>query len=200
MNTPTSISNLAISHIGQGKSVSNIDTEKSVEANACKIYYPLALDFMLRTYRIPAFIRNVSLAMVSTNPSMDWRYAFRLPNDCARVWRINSGYKVDTEETKIPFTMSSDDSGMLLLADIETASIEYSINNPNPRFFTSDFVMALSYKLAEMIAPLLTSGDVFKITERMERRFATYSSRLMATTQNEGVSPEIKTSGFARSR
>jgi hypothetical protein len=167
MSSKVEISNLALSHVGVGKHISNIETEKTEEATTCKLMYPVALGYLLENYRWPKFVQTPTLALVSENPTSEWAFAYRRPNDAARILRLVSGYKVDTPETRILFTEANDDAGTLIYTDQPEAQAEIVIKDPDPRFFSSSFAMALSYKLAILIAPRLAGGDVFQISERL---------------------------------
>ena len=42
MSSKTEIANLAISHLGIGKEIANVETEQSQEAKACRRYFDMA--------------------------------------------------------------------------------------------------------------------------------------------------------------
>lgn len=196
MASVVEICNIALSHVGVGNLISNLETEKSEEATTCKLMYSIALGFMLRNYRWPYFTKTVTLALVSQNPTMEWAYAYRVPNDAARVLRLISGYKIDTQETRVKYTQAQDSSGYLIYTDQPQAQADIIVNNPDPNFFPDDFTLALSYKLAMLICPRLSGGDVFKITERLGAYFDLYLRRALATSQNEEELPINQMSSF----
>ncbi|XGC82041.1 hypothetical protein ACES2L_06030 [Bdellovibrio bacteriovorus] len=200
MSSITEICNLALSHLGVGTPISNIQTEKTEEAQACGLNYEFALGFMLRTYHWPFFSKTINLALVEEDPTIEWGYSYRVPNDCARLVRLISGQTFDTPETRIKYVISHDDSGLLIYTNQPNAQAEYVINDPDPRFFPFDFTLALSYKLATLIAPRVTGGDVFKITERCNTLFDRHVSRALATSQNESNPYTNDESGFERCR
>ncbi len=200
MSSEAEICNLALSHVGVGNQIANLDTEKSEEAITCKLMYPFALGYMLRNYRWPYFTKTVTLALVNSNPNIEWMYAYRVPNESARILRILSGYKIDTPETRVKYTQAQDDIGYLILTDQPQAQADIVVNNPDPKFFPDDFTLALSYKLAMLICPRLSGGDVFKITERVTGLFDLYLRRALATTQNEEELPANEISSLQAAR
>lgn len=200
MASKVEICNLALSHVGAGKQISNLETEKTEEASTLRLMYPFALGFLLRNYRWPYFTKVVTLALVEEDPTEEWAYSYRMPNSAARVLRIISGFKVDTPDTRVLFTQSSDDSGYLIFTDQEEAQAEIIDADPDPRFFPDDFTLALSYKLGMLICPRISGGDVFKITERLGNYFDLYLRRALATSQNEEQLPVSEMSSFERVR
>lgn len=200
MSSKTEICNLALSHVGVGNQISNLENEKSEEANTLKLMYPFALGYLLRNYRFPYFTKTVTLALVEEDPTSEWAYSYRMPNESARVLRIISGFKIDTPETRVQFTISSDESGYLIYTAQQEAQAEIVVNDPDPKFFPDDFTLALSYKLGMLICPRLSGGDVFKISERLSGFFDMYLRRALATAQNEEQLPQNETSGLEAAR
>ena len=72
MASKTEIANLALSHLGVGKEIGNLDTEKTEEAVAMRRFYESARDATLRDFPWPFATRMVALALVASPPTQWW--------------------------------------------------------------------------------------------------------------------------------
>ena len=77
-SSKTEIANLAISHLGIGKTIANLELEKSQEAIACRRFYDTVRDSSLRDFPWPFAGKIQALALVSN----EWLYAYQYPSDC----------------------------------------------------------------------------------------------------------------------
>lgn len=200
MPSVVEIANLALSHIGVGKEIANIDTEKSEEAAAMRRYYTPARDEVLREYSWPFATQFVSLGLVAEDPTDEWNFSYRYPSDCIYFRRILSGVRNDTRQSRVPHKIARDVSGLLILTDQENAKAEYTIREEDPQRFPADFVMALSYRLAAYVARRLSGGDPFKLGEFSLRLYQISLSKAQSTAENEGQIDEPPESEFIRTR
>lgn len=171
MADKTGICNMALSHLGISYEIANVETERSKEAQACRRFYISALEEAQRDFPNPSLIVIETLALVEEQPNDEWAYSYRYPADCSKAIRIPSGFRNDSNDTRTPYRIISDSSGMLILTDKENAMLEYAKKSTDPTKWHSDFVMAFSFLLAFYIAPRVTAGDPFKMGERAYRAF-----------------------------
>jgi hypothetical protein len=191
--TTTDIANLAMSHLMQGQSIQDVTSEQSPQANAARVFLPIAIGSVLRDFAWPFATAYQNLALVTTYPTNQgyynqrpaYLYAYRVPSDCVTVRRISSGSRMDNLYTRVPFTLSSDASGPLILTDMPNAQIEYTQFQVGTSLFTDDFVMALSFKLAWLCAARVTGGDPFKLGPQMETKYLEAVSLARANALNE---------------
>jgi len=200
MASKTEIANLAISHIGIGKEVANIDTEQSEEASACRRYFDIAKENTLGDMSWNFATRFVTLGLVESTPSTEWDYSYRYPTDCLEIRRILSGVRNDTQRTRIPFRIISDSAGKLIYTDEPGAVIEYTRNITDIDLFSPEFKMALSFRLAYYIAPRLTAGDPFKLKEDMLRLYEIELGLAKKKNMNEETMDQLPESEFIRTR
>lgn len=151
--------NMAISHIGVGAQVANIETEQSQEAFAAKLFYPIARDITLRDFPWPFATFVEALGLVNEFTEDEWRFSYRYPSDTVYIRRILSGCRNDTPDTRVPYIIGMDGQGTLIYTDAENAEIEHTIRHEDPRFYPPDFSMAFSFQLAFLMAPRLTIGN-----------------------------------------
>ena len=185
MATKTEIANLALSNLGVGREIANIETENSQEANACRRFYDQARETTLRDFNWPFATKEVALGLVASNPTEEWTYSYRYPSDCLKLRRIFSGLRNDTRQSRVPYKIVRDDTGKLIYTDQISASMEYTINETDASRFDQDFVMALSFRLAAYMAPRLTSGDPFKMGERAYKLYVYEITKAQASAANE---------------
>jgi hypothetical protein len=194
------ICNMALSHLGVGKEISNLETEKGEEAAACRRFFATARDNTLRDYPWPFATKIISLALVEEDPNEEWSFSYRYPTDCVRARRILSGQRNDNRQTRVPYVVAQDETGLLIYTDSENAELEYTFRDTDPSRYPGDYVMALSLRLASYIAPRLTKGDPFKLGERALQLHQLESMKAMQSAHVEEQNEETPASEFERSR
>jgi hypothetical protein len=202
-------------HIGNSKTIANVETEVSKEAAACRIFYDDVLEEILKARHWPFAKKFATLALVEEDPTVEWKYAYRYPSDCLEVRRIIddsvSSSNLDelggdrstperTGDYHEPYVIGQDDSGLLIYTNKDTAQIEYTIRVESIVRWPSDFKMALSFLLGFYVAPVLTGGDPFKMGARC---FEMYKMKLEDAGANAGNEEQQKAnpdSEFIRTR
>jgi len=200
MATTAEICNLAISHLASGKEISNLDTDRSQEAEVCRRFYTLARDTTLSAFAWPFASSIAALQLVEADPTDEWSYSYRYPTDCLKIRRILSGVRNDTRQSRVPYKIGRDATGLLVYCDLESAEMEYTIKETEASRFPDEFVMALSFRLAALIAPRLTSGDPFGLGKRAIGFYEYEISRAQASALNEEQVEEDPDSEFIRAR
>lgn len=191
---------MALSHLGVGYQISNLETERSEEANAIKSFYNTAREFIQSNFPWPFLTKSELLALVEEDPTDEWNYSYRYPSDCLKVRRIFSPIRNDYRQSRVPYLMYRDDTGKLIYTDQEDARIEYSAELTEEEKWPADFILAFSAILAFYVAPRLTKGDPFKMRKDM---LELYLSQLRSAEQrslNEEQAEEVPLSEFQRAR
>lgn len=200
MPTPAEICNLALSHVGVGKEIANLDTEKSEEAKACRRFFKTARRATLRDFEWPAATKFVTLGLVTANPTSEWQYSYQVPSDCLHFRRILSGRRNDTRQSRVPYRLVYGLAGQEVYTDRTSAQAEYTVDVEDSTRFPDDLAIALSYRLAVYIAPRLTGGDPFKLGDKAMQMYMAEVSRAKATAVNEEQEEEDPDSEFVRGR
>jgi hypothetical protein len=200
VNASTVIANLALSHLGVGKTIANVETEHSQEAAALRAFYDTARDESLRAFPWPFATRIVALALVEEGPNDEWAYSYRYPSGCLMFRRILSGTRNDSRQSRVPYKISQDDAGLLILTDAAQAEAEYTVREDNIENYPPDFRMALSFLLAFYVAPRLTSGDPLGLGNRAFKLFNSALAQAAAAAANEEQPDEPPDSEMIRSR
>jgi hypothetical protein len=204
-SSSTEICNLALSHLAQGQEIANLDTEKSDAAAACRRFYEIARDEMLRAFHWPfatkfAFLGLVEELDVDSAGGSEWRYSYRYPVDCLKLRRILSGSRNDNRQSRVPYKIARDENGSLIYSDLEEAEVEYTVKVTEVIYFQPDFVMALSLLLAAYIAPRLTNGDPFRLGNRAVELHKMAYMHASANAVGEEQQEELPESEFIRAR
>lgn len=187
----TDICNIALSHLGISKEIANMN-EQSKEAEACRRFYEVTRESVLKDHSWPFASKYATLALIEQNPNDEWAYSYRYPTDALFIRRILSGFRNDSEATKVAYAISQDDSGMIILTDQDSAQIHYTVNVQSESYFTSDFALAFSYRLAHYLAPRLTAGDPFKLGPQALQKYMLELGRATSNAFNEDASVEFQ--------
>lgn len=193
--TAESICNMTLGHLKIGKEITNLTTDKSAEAAACRLYYAICRDIVLGAHKWPFAKMQVALALVEEDPfevtdsagntASEWALSYRYPSDAANLIRILSGIRNEARDQRIPYRIYRDDVGKLILTDVEDAWVEYTRLEQTEDRWDPQFAMALSLKLAVYTAPRLTGGDPFKLGARAKELYKEELSNALENALNE---------------
>lgn len=196
----TDICNMALGHLGSSLEIANYETENSQEARACRRYFEPARDTTLKKFPWPFATQFYTLGLVEEDPTTEWAFSYRYPSDTLQFRRLLSGTRNDTRQSRVPYRVVKDSAGLLIYTDCEDAVGEYTVRVSNASFYPVDFTLALSYLLASMIAPQITSGDQFKLGEKALKMWDFEINQARADAWNEQQDEEVPESEFVRAR
>jgi hypothetical protein len=194
------VCNMALSHLGIGKTIGNLDTEKSQEAISCRLFFDRAMNATLRDCEWSFATKTVTLSLVEEDPTDEWAFSYRYPSDCKYFRRILSGIRNDSRQTKVSYRVVSDTVGQLIYTDEEDAIAEYTKKIETVANWPDDFVLALSARIAVYISPRLTAGDPFKMGDRALRLYLSEIGLAQAATFNEQQEEEAPDAESVRAR
>lgn len=202
MASKTSICNMAISHLGIGKEIAILDTDKSDEAEACRRFYNIVRDGVLRSSAWPFARRRAQLQLVSQNTAStdEWCFTYKCPADCLKVLKIQSGLTFDTRQSRVPYVMESIDSGSVIMTNMPDAIIHYIKREEQVDRYPADFSLAFSLLLAYYIAPRVAGGDPFKRGDAAKARYDEQITVAQANSFNEQQMPEDPEGELTRAR
>jgi len=191
---------MALSHIGVGHEISDVDTEKSEEAEAVLTFYDATRELIQSDFPWPFLTKSASLALVANDPTTEWKYSYRYPSDALKIRRIFSSVRNDYRQSRIPYLIYQDSTGKLIYTDCEDAVMEYSSKLDEEDKWPADFSLTFSYLLASYIAPRLTKGDPFKMRETALKLYQAHLSMAEQRSMNEEQHEEVPESEFVRAR
>ena len=80
------------------------------------------------------------------------------------------------------------------------AILDYQIIETDSSRYQVDFVLAFSYRLAELIAPRITAGDPFGLGPKAAANYEKSKRKAWAASLNEQQEPEPAQSEFVRAQ
>ncbi|TXH59160.1 MAG: hypothetical protein E6Q97_00415 [Desulfurellales bacterium] len=196
----TLIANLALGHIGIGRVLTDLETDTTENGETCRLFFDNELENTLRDFKWPFATKIATLGLVEETPTTEWAYSYRYPSDCLEVRRVLSGSRNDSRQSRVPYIITRDSTGLLIYTDAADAEIEYTMTETDATRYPPDFIKALSLRLAAYIAPRLTAGDPFKLGERAMRLYAYELSKAQSNAANEEQPDEPPESEFTRGR
>lgn len=154
----TNLANQALLKLGQSSFISDFD-EQSTVASVIRQSYETCLKRVLRDFRWPFATKQVALALVSTDPTIEWSFAYRYPADCIMLRKFITGDRTDAQDNRIDFEIVQDSQGGLVYCDEDEAVAEYTFFSEDVSRFPADFYNCVAELLGSEIAAAITSGD-----------------------------------------
>lgn len=196
----TDIANMALNNIGIGILLSNVDTDGTAEAKACRAHLDVAIETVLRDFDWPFARKYATFNKVADTPTLEWGFSYRYPPDCLNFRYVLTGARRPTLDQQVPFALGQDSSGLLIYTDQPAMQGAYTVKVTNAAFFHPDFVTALSMYLAWLIIPRLSSGDPYKMRPGLAQGFEYSMSKARANAANESQMDLPPESEFIRAR
>lgn len=177
MTSVVEICNLALSNIRAG-SINSLD-ESSLQAQQCKLKYPIFRDFLLA--ELPwSFNHKIKTLAVLTDDIFNWNYAYQYPSDCLKINRLIGAYEqlsnadsdvisrlIDSQvlpignaRRGIPYQVFNIDDNKVIGANESELRVGYSVKTTDPNLFSTSFVLTLSHLLSSELAIPIIGADV----------------------------------------
>jgi len=164
------VCNLALSRAGHVETIASL-SEASTAAQKCNLVYEHTRDTLLRDFVWNFATRIVTLSVVTGATFKGWDYVYRYPSEClyARQVTDEAGTRMRWYQTdptrddrilkwtppKVPYQVSGDDSGKLVLTDMEDAYLVYTEKVADTNFMDDAFLDLWAWKIAMEVAPAL---------------------------------------------
>lgn len=209
------ICNLALNHLGQA-SIEAFDDENE-RARRCSLLFNNVRDMVMRdaNWNFTTVIAELERHEDEDVSVTGWGYVYQCPTDLLYVRKI---YGDDSSLFEIPSTSDSsfvlpvsnptpqefrivylpDTDERVIVTNLEQAFIEYTSRMGNTSLYDPMFVKAMSYKLAEELAPVL-NGDDGKATKMAQNYLIAISEAKRVNGNETGVKTR-RTSSFIDAR
>jgi hypothetical protein len=164
MANAVDICNLALANLGDVADITSLDPpEGSAQAERCAQFYSLAVSTLLESYEWGFATVRETLVRYSENNRNNWRFCYAQPAKCIRVIDLNDGpfpqKPPEFAKCHYDYEIGLNDNGRrCIYTNLDNACIRY-IADIDEYLFPANFVMALSWKLAGMLAGPLIKGD-----------------------------------------
>ena len=149
VRTNTDIANMALTFVG-AKSITNMEDERSPEAALSRRFFDLSRQAELEVFDW-SFARRFQTLAPSPDVSPDTRFTgvYILPVDCLSPRNIEPF----SQTRPIPYQIFQNEAGQrLILTSQPDPVLRYTFDQKNPGVLTTNFVLALSHRLASYIA------------------------------------------------
>lgn len=199
-----SICNNALSLLKTGLQLTSFASDQTQAGKACRQFYVLARDEAFGDYPWNFCTMTAALANPIENPTTKWSFSYTYPSDCLMLRRIipivqtantdpnstiasnalflgTSSPKQDSAQSLIQFEIQAG----LVYTDAENAVAEYTYRNTDETTWPAKFVMGFSMLLASYLAPRLTDGDPWNISEKLTSRAQAKLAEARSHSANE---------------
>lgn len=167
----TQICNMALAHVGVAATIQDVDTENSVEAENCRLFFDHCVQVTLEMKEWKFCSRRVALSQITNDRTDQWGYAYKVPNFARRInYLVNQSSRTPGRGHELPYETADleDGYGKALYTDELDAVLCYNYDVTDVNLFPATFVHALSLFLASNIAmPLRVSSNIKNITDQM---------------------------------
>ena len=203
MASEVEICNLALSNIRAG-SINSLD-ESSLQAQVCKLKYPILRDRCLR--EIPwQFNRKIRALASVTTDIFQWSYSYSYPVDCLKIHRLVGQYEelpigsndvvsrlLDSRvrsptdlRRQIPYEVFNFDDNKLIGSNQPDLRIDFAAKVTDPNLFSDDFIMALSHLLASEVAIPIVGAELGRALRNDSLQlYRQYLASAMSTDMND---------------
>lgn len=191
MASVVQICNMALARVGVSKQIVSLG-EASNEARLCSLFFDDMRDVVLADFPWPFASRYVSLARLSDEPIVQYRFAYAYPTDCLFAQRIvPEGGAPKRSQERIPFEIDYTLSGNTkrILCSEETPILKYTARVTNTVVFSAPFVSALAWRMASEVGlPLSAQANLIQAATNS---YAKAISEAKAHSFNEGQEDPI---------
>lgn len=224
--TSEGICNMALGHLKITNQISILASDLSAEAVACRTFYDICKLEMMEDFKWPFATTQGPLSLIEDNPfefdlgsadtsgdgpsvgDSEWSYAYQYPPNCVNFVRIISGTRNEARMDRVPFRIFNNNTNAnsnqggtkMILTDMECAFGEWTTSVTQEDSFSAAVVLALSYKLAAIIAPMVTGGDPFKLGDKAEANYTKQLMKAQGNALNEEQMEEDPESEFVLAR
>ena len=211
MSSEVEICNLALSRI-RSQSINSLEGQ-SVQAQQCKLNYPILRDMMLNDHAW-GFAHKIRPLVLTENVIFNWAYAYKYPSDCMNINRVVLGYEEINQATQIssPRVSYHTDADVIdpqylrsqvpyeifnfttkmIGTNQPDVRIDYRSKVTDPTLFPTPFVMALSYLLAAEIAVTIVGAESGRALRADSfKMYQNYLNSAIANDLNEQYQPVL---------
>lgn len=206
------ICNMALSKLGARNKIEDIE-QATAEAEACNMWYDLALETTLEAFDWSFAKKRAVLATSPFDPPEGvWAFRYTWPVDCVAPrtlehpqynmgnnYSYSNAYLYLEEPDSVPFTVElGDTETKTILCNLEDAVLVYTSRVENPVVYTVSFVDALTFALASNMALQLTGKTT--LAEKHMMYFERSIKKASAREANQGVKPPERDAAYIRGR
>lgn len=167
------IANLALGRLGVSLSVTDVDTENSIQAKVIRRQFRSSLDTLLESHPWNFATQYAALSLISenVNPNVQYRYAYSYPAQCMVIRGLGIdgffSHKNEYEQNVIPWQEVYTGGTPTLITWLENAYAEYTVRINEDIAMPTHFGRALAAQLSMDIAPSLITNNYGKVRDTL---------------------------------
>jgi len=208
MASEVEICNMALSHLRAG-SINSL-TEASLQAQQCKLWYPILRDQLLEDAPWGFAHGLKAMAVLASVSIFNWSYAYQYPSDCLKINRLVLNWEsVSTDSAiyaqrlaefglalpdlkrQVEYEIHNVDGNRVIAANESELRIDYVKNITDPNIMSTQFRVALSYLLgAAIAAPIVGVEKGLPLQDKCLGMYAKYISAASSKDLNERYSED----------
>lgn len=193
MTSVVEICNMALGHI-RSTSINSLE-ESSIQAQYCKLYYPISRDAALSD--IPwSFARKVAPLQLLNDEVFNWAFVYQYPNDCLRINHLMINYSQVTPGgslnssvasrvydhdliapdrlPQVPYEVMTIGNNKVIVSNDAELRADYRAKIENTTRYTPLFVLALSHFMASHLAVPIMGFKDGRVKSGEELQLANY--------------------------
>ncbi|WP_375650693.1 hypothetical protein [Bartonella sp. OT172YNZD] len=209
MASVVEICNMALANLGQAPNIASIDPpEGSIQAELCKIYYPMARNNVLEMHNWSFSTKRVLLPSLETS-IQQWRYAYAVPDDLLKAISLiandavsDTGY-VGFDGKNVCYSPqdyiieADSEERLVLYSNQEKALLIYQARIEDTTKFSALFTTTLVWHLASILAGPIIKGESGRAeAKRCEQMMLLYFLKAVGvdTTQRKVTLSQVPSS------
>jgi hypothetical protein len=202
MSSEVEICNMALSNI-RAAGINSLD-ENSLQAQQCKLKYPLMRDMLLR--EAPwRFAHRIASLVVRVETVHNWVYVYQYPSDCLYINKILLNYEnfssdstptyrhrhiadiyVPDLDRQVKYDVMNVESDKVIVCNDVDVFASYRARVTNPNLFDTVFNQALAWLLAaELAVPLVGVEKGRALRQDAYQIYTAYLGSSIADDMNE---------------
>lgn len=182
MATTIQVCNMALGHLGEAGSISSIDPpEGSKYAEDCVQFFGIARDIALSD-AVGGFRFNTKRAALAPQgtPPDSWGYSYAWPGQCLHPLTVHA-VGDSRDEFPQPFTVEMVGTARRVFTDVEDAIMRYTFVQEDVSLWTTQFALAVSYRLAAFLAgPIIKGSKGIEVSQGMLQLYRAAANSAMA--------------------
>jgi hypothetical protein len=150
ISSKNDICNLALGHLGNYGTISNIDTPRKQHEITFALWYDISREAFLKIAMPNFALARKRIALVSETPPYPFTYSYEYPSDCLKVLGIGA-----VEDKKNDYTVEAN----RLYTDVEYEDglpLRYIKNITDVNSMSPEFIVGFSWYLAGNVALIIT--------------------------------------------
>lgn len=185
MHTKAKIFNLALGALLLQRRIVNTETDPSNEAKVLTTHYEVAYASTLEDLDLDSTSSQVELELLFENPTDHWLYAYKYPDNCAFLRRLQSSSVVDNRTSHIPKRVGIHEGEKVIFTNQVDAIAEYIPQDLDPSFLSATAGLCVAYRLASLAAPLAVGKGSKQLILDIEKKYVTFKGEAQEQDRKE---------------